>query len=217
MLDIPLPHDLPLALARSDAALPARRSAESGVSSHHRITKESYLAQPNNILCAPSVLAMAARVLTGRAEDVVALGKRLKATPRWGTNNTTLEAVAAALFPEFQVHSEVTATGPKGEPFAPAAPWRAVALRDLACHLERGAFVVANYREPKDGDGHYAIIERLSDAEVVLTDPKHGLDLTLPLDRFDWRSEHNNPCLLGWRLVIHRSERLVLGSLMGAS
>ncbi len=197
----------------SEGGLPPLSMPRAAVSSHHPITADNFLPQPNDILCAPAVLAMAARVLTGALHDPRDLGRRLKATPRWGTNNSTLEDVAAQLFPGFHVHAEVTATGPKGEPFAPHAPWRAPAHLALVAHLERGAFLIVNYREPKEGDGHYAIVESFSASEVVLTDPKHGRDLTLALDRFDWRSEHNNPCLLGWRLVIHREERRVIGLL----
>ena len=175
------------------------------------VTQASYVLQRNNIECAASVLTMGVRALLGKTLEIDDLTQELSATTRYGTNNLALLRTAQKLFRSMHVHAEMTAAEPKRTSVFTDAPWRTHALRALGAHLQSNAFVIVNYREPVGNDGHYAICQAVTQDKVLLADPKHGPFLEVPLANFDWRSEHNNPTLLGWRLVVHPTHSMLLG------
>lgn len=62
---------------------------------------------------------------------------------------------------------------------------------DIEQCLEEGKVSIVNYIEPKDREGHFAVVVGLNPTHIILHDPWHGPNFKLERQGFftDWHSE----------------------------
>lgn len=68
----------------------------------------------------------------------------------------------------------------------------------LASLLDRGAVTTICYLSPTSHEGHFGIVQFLSDDAMVLADPDEGPGFRIPFPSFKWRTGFELPARLGW-------------------
>lgn len=63
-------------------------------------------------------------------------------------------------------------------------------LMDIHNELSKGRAVIVNYIEPGHEEGHFAVVVEVTSTDVVMNDPWHGKDFSLPRGEFlrRWKS-----------------------------
>jgi len=75
-------------------------------------------------------------------------------------------------------------------------------IETLRTLLREGYLVTINFREPKDGEGHYAIVQGISESFLQLADPWYGRESILSLEDFDFRSGFSSSIIEGWYIAV---------------
>lgn len=67
--------------------------------------------------------------------------------------------------------------------------------------------VIVNYIEPKDEEGHYAVVVGHNSNHLILNDPYNGPKFKLTIEDFEkrWRGKHTNHNSKHWLLVISKN------------
>jgi len=58
------------------------------------------------------------------------------------------------------------------------------------------------FREPIDGNGHFAIVQSVSQEFIVLADPEHGIARQIEIQNFDWCTGFEKPERKRWYLAL---------------
>lgn len=145
--------------------------------SGHRSRKNTFMIklpffkQSTNYFCGPAVVRM---ILAFYGQDFTEeeLVKILKPTVDIGTGYTDLTNL-------FIARGLAVSEKQNGS------------VQDLIDFVNKNIPVIVNYVEPKDDDGHYAVVVDIKDDFIILNDPWHGPDFKIPVAEFyqRWQSE----------------------------
>lgn len=130
--------------------------------------------QRRDYTCGPVTVQMVLAYY-GRAVPRQRLIERLGTTSRTGTSRRRIVRVLREHGLSVHAHSRWTAS-------------------ELCRRLGEGIPVIVNYREPQDDEGHYAVAIACRNGRIVLHDPWHGPDFSLPMRGFvsRWYGYHRH-------------------------
>lgn len=133
---------------------------------HHR-------QQINNYYCGPASLQMALGFFDFWISQKK-LATELSTNKKLGTSNKKMLAVAKKY--GFQAYSQSNSK-----------------ISDIKFFLANNFPVIVNFIEPKNQEGHFAVVSALSKNEIKLSDPYNGKNFKLRLSDFNqrWRDQKN--------------------------
>jgi len=144
-----------------------------------------YFKQKKSYTCGPASLKMVLKFF-GKNLNEDTIARKLK-TSKQGTSHREIIDFARQNGFYCYVHENST-------------------IHELRHFINLGLPVIVNYIEPKDNEGHYAVVVGFKKNGLILNDPWNGANFILKEKDFKdrWHDRHKNYRCSGWLLVISK-------------
>ena len=146
--------------------------------------KIPYFKQKKDYYCGPAVIQMAlASFGIKKSQDILAKELKTK-NDNIGTKNSSMVKVCKKYIPEVK-HREDRS------------------ISKMKKYLNKNYLVIVSYFYEPDKTGHFAIVEKITEKNIYLTDPEDGPNKSLELKHFNkiWYDNERN---VGWHLALKK-------------
>jgi len=148
-----------------------------------------YFKQPNEHWCGPTALKMFLGAFNSQRVSLAQLARWAGTTRRNGTPARGMITAARRAGQDVQTKQGAT-------------------LRDIATFMGANLPVIVSFKDPNDGEGHYAVVVGLSQCRIYLHDPYYGRHCSYTLPNFYrlWSAHTHNRWMMYavWRRITKR-------------
>lgn len=158
-----------------------------------KLDENHFESQPNSYTCAPAVIRIICRVLSIAPPPYDTLVNELGTNSEVGTSTHAVSSYLARIIKLHNLSVQLIET-------------EGMTLHDLQRARTAGELVLICFRDPKDYEGHFALVLEASTEALRLADPHNGYGFQIGLNELDWRTDFETPERRGWSLRIRKSK-----------